>query len=292
MSQPKKIIVTHHSPDLDAIGSVWLLKRFDAQTYASSKIKFTNPGDRLKAQDINDLRVAEDEITHVDTGLGKFDHHQPERANPNICAASLVYDYICQIHPELKEDKALAVLVKLITQIDHFKEINWPEASNLRYTLMLHEILRGYEAVDPHNDESQMAFGLKCIDCVYAALTQSIKAEEILSQKGREFNIKLGKCVGVLTRNDYTIKYGQKIGYILVVKKDPDRKHIRIKTRPDAQIDLKKLHHAITEIDSNGTWFYHPSGKMLINGSRKHASQIPSNLSLQQVIDLIIKLYN
>ena len=38
----RQLIVSHHAPDLDAIGSTWILKRFDAKKYASAKFHNIN----------------------------------------------------------------------------------------------------------------------------------------------------------------------------------------------------------------------------------------------------------
>jgi len=289
----RKLIVTHHAPDLDAITSVWLLKRFDSQRYANAKIAFVNPGDTISLEEAEkEFNCQLHEITHVDTGLGEFDHHQMERASREICAATLVFDYLKQIRPEINNDLALVEIIKIVLDVDHFGEINWPEAKENRFVFTLHELIHGHESIEPHDDDSQLHFGMKALDCAYAEMTNRLKAEEIISGKGIEFTIKEGKCLGLETQNDESIKIAQVKGYVLAIRKDPEFGHIRIKVRPDAQLNLEKLHKAILEIDPKATWFYHASGKMLLNGSIKHRNQIASSLNLQSVIRLIEKLYN
>jgi hypothetical protein len=289
---PRKLIVTHHAPDLDAITSIWLLKRFDGQRYASAKIAFVNPGDTIsleKAEKEFDCQLHE--ITHVDTGLGEFDHHQTEKAGINICAATLVFDYLKQVRPEIQEDRALVEMLKIVVDVDHFGEIYWPEAQETRFVFTLHELIHGHESIDPHDDDSQLHFGMSALDCAYAEMTNRLKAEEIISEKGIEFEIQEGKCLGLETQNDESIKLAQVKGYILAVRKDPEYGHLRIKVRPDAQLNLEKLYTAVKKIDPKATWFYHASGKMLLNGSIKHRNQIASSLSLKGIIHLIQKLY-
>lgn len=287
----RKTIVTHHAPDLDAIGAVWLLKRFDAQHYADAHVFFVDPGKTLTEQEAQEKKIAFDQVTHVDTGLGEFDHHQPDRGSRDICATSLVYDHVCKIHPELKDDTALKTLVSFVTEIDHFGEIYWPEAGDTRYVFMLHEILRGIEFTDPHDDDSQMAYGLKSLDYVYVVLEQRIKAEKILQERAEELEIKDGKALLVETHNDDTLKVAQKKGFILVVRKDPTSGAVRIKARPEAPFDLKPLSEKIIPADPYATWFYHPSGKMLLNGSKKQRSQQPSSLTLGQIKKYILECY-
>ena len=286
-----KLIVTHHSPDLDAIGATWLLKRFDSQNYESAKVTFVNPGERIQEDEAANLGFSLTQVTHVDTGLGKFDHHQPERASQELCAASLVYQHVCQVNPSLNDNKALKELVKFINEIDHFQEINWPDASHLRYTFIIHELIRGYELVDSQNDQAQLEFGEKCLDCAYQILKQTILANDLIENSGIQFHITAGACIALETSNEETLKQAQKQVYLLVLRKDPEKGHIRIKIRPDASFNLKPLYQAIKEIDESGSWFYHPGGKMLLNGSLKHRNQTPSALSLQDVIKLIKRIY-
>jgi hypothetical protein len=287
----RKLIVTHKAPDLDAIGAVWMLKRFDSQHFATAKVGFVNQGDTIALEEAEKYGSQLHEVTHVDTGLGAFDHHQPERGHQHICATSLTYDHACSLHPELKNDEALKILVEFVTEIDHFEEIHWPDADNTRYSLMIHELIRGLEFFDPHNDEQQLHFGLTCLDAAYAIITQKVKAEEELSLKGMEFEIPAGKCLGIETSNDDTVKMAQKRGCVLVVRKDPKLGHLRIKARPDSTIELKPLAEAIQKIDKVGTWFYHPGGKMLLNGSRKNRNQVPSPLPLAEIIGLVKEVY-
>ncbi len=287
----RHLLVTHHAPDLDACGACWLLKRFDAQHYADAKVIFVNPGDQISLEEAENHGCQLHEVTHVDTGGGTFDHHQPERGPEYISATSLVYDHIIEIHPELKNDPALAELTQFVTEIDHFGEIHWPEADNSRYCFMINELIHGAEFADPHDDDSQLTFGFHCLDAAYASLTQQLKAREILETEGETFELPIGKCLAIETRNDDTIKLAQKRGYTLVIKKDPNLGNIRIKARPDSTLVLLPLSDAIKKIDTKGTWFYHGSGKMLINGSSKHRDQVPSPLTLNQVVELVKKTY-
>lgn len=290
MSQ-RKLIVTHHSPDLDAIGAVWILTKFDAQTYADAKFAFVNPGERISQQQAEQLGSSLHQATHVDTGLGKFDHHQPDRAHQNTCAAKLVYEHVCQVHPDLKQDITLKKLVEFINDIDHFQEIHWPDAANERYVFMIHELIRGHELTDRNNDESQLHFGLQCLDYAFLALQQTIKANQIIEDKGINFQLGQTPCLALETANDDTIKQAQKLGYGLVIRKDPKQGHVRIKARPDSNFVLKPLYDKIKEIDDTGSWYYHPGGKMLLNGSISHRDQKPTPLTLKQIIKIVKQIY-
>ena len=78
---------------------------------------------------------------------------------------------------------------------------------------------------------------------------------------------------------------------MLVIKKDPKTGNIRIKLRPDAGFDLSLLRDAILQKDRVGSWYYHPSGRMLLNGSDKHRDQKASPLTLEQATNIVKELY-
>jgi len=269
-----------------------MLKRFDAQHYASAQTAFVDPGTQIHPSEAERLGFQLHEVTHVDTGLGEFDHHQPERGLLRICATSLTFDYICRLHPEFKTDFALKAVVEYVTDDDHFGEIYWPESSHPRYSFMLSAMLHGFESIELHNDEAQLHFGLTCYDCAYANLRELAQAQTTVEEEGKEFMLGSIRCLALTSRNDSVIKYAQKMGFFVVIRKDPSTGELRIKARPDAPIDLKPLADEISKIDQVGSWYYHPSGKMLLNGSRKQRHQRPSPLTLTQVIEAAQRVYS
>lgn len=282
-----KLLVTHFAPDLDAIGSLWMFKRFDEREYADAKLAFVNPGETFDLRAAADMGFSPEDITHADTGLGTFDHHQPERGMKRICATSLVFDYICDIHPEFGSDKALAYISEYITAIDHFEENAWDGPDDFKFQFLLQNIIEGLRLVGLHDDEAMCHFGFTCLDGVYAALKEQVGAQEAIDDKGNTFDTKWGRALAIESANDETIKLGQKQGFVLVVRKDPGKGNIRIKAVPNKGIDLTKVAAAIKRADLTGTWYFHPAKTMLLNGSSKSNNQVPSQLSLDEVVKII-----
>lgn len=281
-----KLLVTHHAPDLDAISSVWMLRRFDAHQFGDSKIAFVNPGDTIDLRTAADLGFSSENIVHCDTGLGMFDHHQPERGKKRVCATSLVYDYVCDIHPEYKDDKALAFISEYVTVIDHFEEHAWPNADDLKYQFMLQSIIEGVRLAGTHDDEALVHLISTCLDGAYAAVSEQIRAQEDIDTKARYFETKWGKAMAIESGNDETIKLGQKQGYVIVVRKDPNRGNIRIKALPGRDIDLTPVYEAIQKKDTEGYWYFHPAKTMLLNGSSK-MEQKASPMKLDEIVGII-----
>ncbi|MDR0462664.1 MAG: hypothetical protein LBG64_00350 [Pseudomonadales bacterium] len=289
MAKVKKLIVTHNAPDQDAIASIWLLQRFDAQHHAGARVAFVNPGETITEEAAAALGATLDECTHVDTGMGEFDHHDAQRASRDICAATLVYDYLVGLRPELANDKALQAVVAHVLDVDHFGEVFWCDAGSSRQMFMLHEIISGMDYTETEDDAYQVSFGCKCFDFIYGNMERLVKAKETIEAKGIPFQIKSGRALAIETRNDETISLAQKEGYQLVIRKDPGNGQVRIKARPDSDFDLRQIYEDIIKADDIGYWFYHPSGKMVLNGSNKAKDKIPTPLTLDEVMDIVRK---
>jgi hypothetical protein len=274
----KKIIVTHFNPDLDALCAVWLLKRF-GQNFEEAVVQFVPAGETYK-----NSKVDEDEnIIHVDTGLGRFDHHQLEA---KTCAAKLVFNYLKSKRKELSSDKALIQLIEVVRQIDHFEEVLWPAPTSDHYNFQLDQLLDGLKNAGKADDDDLVDLGLRCLDGVYSSLKIKNKAKEEL-EEGVEFMTKWGKAIGCLTQTNEVLKLGQKQGYVLVIQKDAKTDHVRIKARPDSKVDLTEVKERLAKLDPQATWYLHISKRMLLNGSTKNPEMKPSKLSLKKVIEVL-----
>jgi hypothetical protein len=282
----RPVIVTHQGPDLDAIAAVWLLKRFLASDWGEARVEFVSAGQRLASSKIDELGVSQDQIIHVDTGLGAFDHHQPEMGGKRQCATSLVFDLVTQRQTDKKNNAALKYLVEYVTQIDHFENCYWPEASSFRHQLSIHNLIEGAQLTDIYDDERILQFGFDMLDAGYAKLRSETKADEIIQTKGQHFTIGEWKVLAIPSSSKDVEKRAQILGVDLVIRKDEDQGPVRIKATPRSGIDLTPVYEAILQEDKVGTWFLHNSKRMLLNGSRK-ANQIPTPLSLLQVVKCV-----
>lgn len=281
-----KLLVTHTNPDLDAIGAAWLWLRFDEEHTRETQLYFVPAGQTIPSDVLAAQQLKETEVVHVDTGMGRFDHHQP--GNMAYDSATLkVYEYLGDLYPDYLQNEALKRLVKLINASDHFDSCWWPEADHDRYTLMLEEILKGLRSHRHFNDRELVEFGMVCLDGVYAAMRIKVSAEEDLEHLGQPFQSPWGKGLAIENKNDEVIKLAQKRGYRLVVRKDAAAGHMRIKAVPDQKIDLTPLYEEIKTVDQTGSWFFHPARTMLINHSEKSVHGKPTPLSLQRVVGMI-----
>lgn len=271
-----KIIVTHFNPDLDAVTSIWIVKKF-WQGWKKAKLEFVPAGETYRGQPVD----ADGKILHLDTGLGEFDHHQ---TNEYSCAAMLCWQK-CQVSGRDKE--AVDRILEIVCEVDHGRDISWPEARSDRYLFFLEEILGGLNSLR-QNDQEVVDFGLIALEGVFKMMKDKIKAEAVLESPGViKFETQWGRGIGVETDNESVLEVGEKMGYSLVVKKDKTRGDVRIYSRWDRGVDLTQAYQQLKKLDPEATWFLHASHCLLLNGSPRNPKMKPTKLSLKKIIKVL-----
>jgi hypothetical protein len=276
-----KTIVTHTHPDLDAITSTWLVKRFRPD-WQDAEIRFVSAGSTLNQDEVDN----DPTTIHVDTGLGRFDHHQTAAFTS---ATKLVFNDLVKNHFVSDTiELALARLVTHVNEIDHFVEVDYPDPTADRYEFFLSQIIEGlHMTLKDEREVVNSAFIM--LDAVLQLFIQKIKAEEEI-KKGYIFESAWGKSLAMETRNEESMKLALKMQYALVVRKDPERGNIRIKALPKCKKDLSILYEKLTGADMKASWFLHSSKRILLNGSSKGPTMTPTTLPLKTVIEIIKKI--
>lgn len=274
-------IVMHQSVDLDCITASWLILRF-LPGWIDAEIQFIPAGTTLnnKGPDVDS------HIIHIDTGFGKFDHHQ---TNEFTTATKLVLKHLlANNYIEKKLIQALERLVETVNEIDHFKEVYYPNPDHDRYDFMLHQIIEGLKS-PLKQDLKILETGLILIDAIFQIFRNKVKAEDAI-KKGFIFHTYYGKSIIMETQNEEAMKLALKQGFGLTCRKDPVKGSIRIKSHPDPKNDLTPVYQEIKKIDKSGTWFLHVSKHILINASSKNPNFIPSQLTSQKLIEILKKI--
>jgi hypothetical protein len=302
-----KIIVTHLSPDLDAIGSVWIIKKF-LPGWENALIEFVPAGLRSERVKSNQdfitqpiLTIGNDEIMHVDTGLGPLDHHQT--ADMSSAGIKLAWEYVqeqlLKKDQQMREEhiEAVSRIVEIIVNYDHFQEVYWPEPSSDYHDLSLFGINEGLQYSRQKEDSYYVEFSSLCLDYLLHYFENKVWAEKEL-EKGTEFDTKYGKALGIETINESVIKVAQKKGFVLIVRKDSKKGFVSIKTLPSDKehpekkgLDLTPAYNQLSKMDPDATWYLHISKKMLLNGSVKNPKMKPTKLTLREIIKVLQKLY-
>lgn len=272
-----KTIITHISLDMDAITSTWLIKRFLPE-WDTAEIEFVPAGSTF-----NNMSPDENpNIIHVDTGLGRFDHHQTQEYTS---ASRLVLEYLIkQGHIAEKKIEPLERMINFVNDIDHFSEVNFPDPTSDRYDFSLHQIIEGLKSTI-QIEQKILNLVYILLDTILLIFKKKVRAERDI-EKGFIFKNKWGKSIALETSNEEAMKLSMKMGYVLVIRKDAKSGHARIKTLPEKKYDLTPIFKKIKEIDKKGTWFLHISHNMLLNSSSKNPNFVPTPLTLDKLIDI------
>ena len=270
-----KTIVTHIGPDLDAITSVWLVKTF-WPGWEEAEITFVPAGTTLHKMEPD----SDPEIIHVDTGFGAFDHHQTDA---DTCAAMLVYAEIKKLHGP---DPALERMMAVINDVDHFREVFYPNAAADYWEFWMVAMIDGWRLIHADNPMQIMELGFQSLDGIYKVMLNKIWAEKEL-EHAVEFTTRWGRAIGFETVNDEVIHQAQKRGFVLVIRKDAKKGYVRIKSLPKEEIDLTPLYDRLKKDEPDATWFLHASRHMVLNGSTKNPDMRPSKKTLTELIDVM-----
>lgn len=271
-----KKIVTHINPDLDAIVSVWLIKRF-LPTWEEAEIGFVSAGEVKNVDDNPD-------VLHVDTGLGKLDHHHTGKY---LSAGKLTWQYIQKKRQKINEleKNSLQKLIEVATQIDNARELNWPEVKEDRFKFYLHSIISNLRGLQ-ETDEQVISFGFRALDAVLLGLKSKLNAQEELLN-GIKFQSQWGKAIAVETSNEKVLWEGETQGFFVVARKDPSTGGVRIYCRYDSDADLTKVYNTLRKLDPESDWFLHATKKLLLNTSRANPGMHPTKLSLKKIIEVL-----
>jgi len=275
-----KLIVTHIHPDLDAIMSSWLLIRFNQSQFGDAKFEFVPAPHTYK-----DLPPDNDpNVVHVDVGTGKFDHHKP--GGFATCATKLVWEELIALKLVSEEDESLKTLVDIAYEIDTFADCYWPGTESPRMALMLHEIIPALHRLQLYDNEAVLRMVFVYLDAAYQRLKDWEKGKDAINE-GKEFESVWGKGVIVTTAADDVSKTAQKMGYDIVVIHDPQKGYLKIKTAPAVKLPLRALYDKICLREDPERWVYHNSGHMLFSGSDKGQLKERTQLSLNDLTEMI-----
>ncbi|MEN9327398.1 MAG: hypothetical protein RI947_206 [Candidatus Parcubacteria bacterium] len=273
-----KTLVTHIRPDLDALASSWLIRRY-MPGWSEARMAFVPAGKTLD----NKGPDADADIIHVDTGRGNFDHHQ---FKAKLSATLIVFNYLNEHkHIPTNDIAALKRLADFANIIDNFGEVDFPSPDADVYDLSLGTLIDGV-AMNESDDSKLASYSYILLDAAASLLKKKVEAEQELP-RGITFDSAMGKSLGLSTTNEETVKLAQKKGYQLVVRKDPDRGFVRLKTPPNPAYDLTPIYNKLKEADPDADWFLHSSLNMLLNGSSKNPNVTPSKLQLNEIIDIV-----
>ena len=261
-------IVSHYSPDLDSLTSTWLLKRFGG--LADAELAFVVAG-----KTIDGLPADQDpEVIHVDTGGGRFDHHQPDVAGPNVCASKLVWQAVAP------EDQALHRMVEYVTAVDNARHGQIPAWGP--FTVI--GLIWGNNIVHPDPADAVEAI-MPLFDAWYAWNRESVELERQFTRR-IEFQTRWGKGLAFEGDQGGSRALAWEYGAVIFVRRT-SRGWLGVTASSVAGIDLTPAYLRIREADPTAPWFLHPSKRLLLCGSHKSPIDNPSRLTLRELVDIL-----
>lgn len=265
MDQPS-VIVGHLAPDLDCLTAIWILMRFgDA---AEAELQFVPSGQTLDGRPIDIDR----RIVHVDTGGGRFDHHQ--RASTDLCAAELVR------RAHAPYDLPLERMVRQVCQIDNARA---PSGDNAFFNITA--LITGYNLLFP-NRPHHVAFAmLPNLDAWYEHESRQIRLEYAFAQRV-EFATPWGMGIAMESEEGGSSKLAYGHGAVLYAYRDGNG-WMGIAAQSRSRVDLSNVYDDLRSLDGEADWYLHPSKRLLLCGTAKAPPRIPSRLSLVELVEVI-----
>lgn len=263
-------IVSHIWPDLDSITAIWLLKRFGG--YAEAELAFISTGTTLNGMSVD----SDPEIIHVDTGRGRFDHHQEEVHGHHVCSAKLVLQAV-----KPGGDSALERVIEYVTQHDNGLVEPWLQNDRWGWG----GLMRGLNLHSPEDPRKVVEAMLPVMDGWYA-WAQELEEVDRQFQNRIEFETPWGKAAAFQGDLGGIRGFSFRQGAIIFVRRT-SHGWIGIEARVRHNVDLTPVYERVKMMEPEADWFLHASKRLLLCGSWKSPAIHPSRLSLAEVMEIL-----
>lgn len=237
-------------------------------TMQEASIAFVPAGTTLDGQPAD----ANPTIIHVDTGGGRFDHHQ--QADRSLSASELVRRAVAP------SNRALQKLVAQVTGIDNASAT---DVSKLFFNI--NDLVNAYNSMFPNRPVQVAEAMFSNLDAWYEHEARQLRLEQAFEQRV-EFETPWG--LGIAMESDdggsSRLAYGR--GAVLYAYRDGNGwMGVAAKARSD--VDLQPVYADLQQYDAEADWYLHPGRRLLLCGTAKAPPRTPSRLSLDQLVRVI-----
>ncbi len=270
MTTEMKTLVTHINPHLDDISAIWLFKRFHPN-FIDAQLEFISASlGAAKGQE------SEDKI-FLGTGGGKFDEHKSDSGE---CATSLVWTDLREKGLTPKDDISVSALKELV---------EWSRLIDLgKYPIQPFEEFSVQAFIRPKDTSAESSkkaieLGMEILDRILEVLKQKHLSLKDW-QKATQFKSTFGKSFAIESEHvdrDFCKKQPGE----LFIMRNPQNKSVQYFT-PNHQIDLEPIYTKLKEVDPKADWFLHQAHHMILCGAGAAPDFIPSELSLEELIEV------
>lgn len=265
MQDRPAILVGHLAPDIDCLTAMWILVRFGGAEHAD--LQFVAAGTTLN----NSPPDADPRIVHVDTGGGRFDHHQ--RASRELCAAELVRRAVAP------SDLALQRMVRQVSQLDNAM------AKNAQGFFNINALISGYNMLYPNRPRHVAEAMLLNLDAWYEHEMRQIRLEQAFARR-IEFETQWGLGIAMESEDGGSSKLAYSHGAVLYVYRD-SHGWMGVAAQSRSNVDLSLVYADLKHIDHEADWYLHPNKRLLLCGTTKAPPRTRSRLTLEELVDVI-----
>jgi len=265
LEQPTTI-VGHLAPDLDCLTAIWIFIRFDYA--ADAELEFVPAGTTWQQQPVD----SNPRVIHVDTGGGRYDHHQ--RRSRNLCAAELVRRAIAP------HDPALERMVRQVGQIDNATA----PAGELGF-FNINALITGYNLLFPNRPRHVAYAMLPNLDAWYEHEARQIRLEQAFAHR-LEFDTPWGLGIAMESEDGGSSKLAYRHGAVLYAYRD-GRGWMGVAAQARSNVDLASIYLDLRSVDQEADWYLHPNHRLLLCGSATAPPQVLSRLSLPELVRVI-----
>lgn len=265
MEQPTTI-VGHLAPDLDCLTAIWILIRFG--NAADAELEFVPAGTTWQQAPVD----SNSHIIHVDTGGGRYDHHQ--RHARNLCAAELVRRAIAP------RDAALERMVRQVCQIDNATA----PAGGMGF-FNINALITGYNSLFPNRPRHVAYAMLPNLDAWYEHEARQIRLEDAFAHR-LEFETRWGLGIAMESADGGSSKLAYGHGAVLYAYRDGNG-WMGVAAQARSPVDLAPVYVDLQSVDREADWYLHPSHRLLLCGSATAPPRAPSRLSLPDLVRVI-----
>jgi hypothetical protein len=259
-------IVGHLAPDLDCLTAIWIYMRFAGAVGAD--LAFVPAGTTL-----NNLPAdADPSIIHVDTGNGRFDHHRP--GAQAACAAELVRR---SVRPD---DRALERMVRQVGQLD---AASAPAGAQGYFGI--NALIGGYNLLFPNRPHHVAYAMLPNLDAWYEHEVRQLRLE-VAFERRLEFETPWGLGIAMESEDGGSSKLAYGRGAVLYAYRD-GHGWMGVAAQARSDVDLSPVYLDLRTLDTGADWYLHPNKRLLLCGTPKAPPQIPSRLTLEELVRVI-----
>ena len=258
-------IVAHLAPDLDCIAAIWIFKRFGG--LHDVNLQFVPAGTTLNNQPAD----SNPQVVHVDTGHGRFDHHQ--RHVRTLSAAELVRRTIAA------HDVALERMIRQVTLIDNALPTERPGCD-------LGTLADTFNTLYEDDPARVVELMLPNLDAWYAHEVRQVELGEAFVQR-IEFHTPWGRGIAMQGPNGGSSTMAYRAGAVLAVYRETRHGWMGVAAQSRSRVDLQPLAARLAVIDGEADWYLHPSNRLLLCGTPKAPATRVSQLSMEELVGAI-----